>query len=80
MAITLPPLRFKLKRERLGRQATQQLRGQTCLAEAKGFIRDAAKTGRDWPRVEKRMQEIRKELREHFAISADPVPFIEGAG
>ena len=30
-----------------------------AMAEAKGLIRDAAKAGRDWPRVEKRMQEIR---------------------
>ena len=51
-----------------------------AMAEAKGLIRDAAKAGRDWPRVEKRMQEIRKALREHFAIPADPVPYIEGAG
>src|ERR1017187_5436538 len=48
--------------------------------DRKGLIRDAAKAGRDWPRVEKRMQEIRKALREHFAIPADPVPYIEGAG
>src|ERR1022692_4107914 len=39
-----------------------------AMAEEKGLIRDAGKTGRDWPRVEKRMQEIRKALREHFAI------------
>src|ERR1035438_3061118 len=51
-----------------------------AMAEAKGLIRDAAKAGRDWPRVENRMQEIRKALREHFAILADPVPYIEGAG
>jgi hypothetical protein len=51
-----------------------------AMAEAKGLIRDAANAARDWPRVEKRMQEIRKALREHFAISVDPVPYIEGAG
>lgn len=51
-----------------------------ALAEARGTIRDGAKTGRDWPKVEKRMQKIRKALRNHFGISADPVPFVEGTG
>ena len=50
------------------------------LAEEGGILRDAMKTGRAWPKVEKRMQEIRMVLREHFGISADPVPFIEGIG
>jgi hypothetical protein len=50
------------------------------LATERGIIRDAGKTGRTWPKVEKRMQEIRKVLRKHFHISADPVPFVEGTG
>jgi hypothetical protein len=50
------------------------------LAEEDGTIQDAAKTGRTWPRVEKRIQEIRKVLRKHFRISADPIPFVEGTG
>jgi hypothetical protein len=50
------------------------------LAEKRGVIRDAVKTDRTWPKVEKRIQEIRKVLREHFHISADPIPFIEGTG
>jgi hypothetical protein len=33
-----------------------------------------------WPKVENRIQEIRKELRERFHISADPIPFVEGVG
>jgi hypothetical protein len=50
------------------------------LATADGVIRDAAKTGTKWPRVEKRMQEIRSKFREHFGITADPLPFIPGSG
>jgi len=50
------------------------------LAAERGIIRDAAKTGRKWPDVEKRIQEIRKVLRKHFQISADPIPFVEGTG
>ena len=50
------------------------------LAEQGGTIRDAAKAGRTWPKVEKRMQEIRKVLRIHFGISADPIPFIKDTG
>jgi hypothetical protein len=50
------------------------------LAAERGIIRDAAKAGRKWPDVEKRIQEIRKVLRKHFQISADPIPFVEGTG
>jgi hypothetical protein len=51
-----------------------------ALAQTRGIIRDAATTGRSWPKVEKRIQEIRKALRNHFGISTDPVPFVEGTG
>ena len=50
------------------------------LAVERGIIRDATKTGGTWPKVEKRMQEIRKALRNHFGISSDPILFIEGVG
>jgi hypothetical protein len=50
------------------------------MAEQKGVIRDAAKTGQDWPKVEKRVQEIRKVFRKHFGITADPIPFVAGTG
>jgi hypothetical protein len=50
------------------------------MAEEKGIIRDAAKTSATWPKVEKRIQEIRKVLRKHFSITADPIPFIKGTG
>jgi hypothetical protein len=64
-------------RSKKAKQAWETLR---ALAEQGGTIRDAAKTGRTWPKVEKRMQEIRKVLRKHFRISADPIPFVEGTG
>jgi hypothetical protein len=51
-----------------------------ALAQTRGIIRDAATTGRAWPKVEKRIQEIRKALRNHFGISTDPVPFVDGTG
>jgi hypothetical protein len=51
-----------------------------ALAEQNGIIQDGAKTGATWPKVEKRIQEIRKVLRKHFSITADPIQFVEGAG
>lgn len=51
-----------------------------AMAEQDGIIRDGAKTGATWPKVEKRIQEIRKVLRKHFSITADPIPFVEGTG
>jgi hypothetical protein len=50
------------------------------MAELNGIIRDGAKTGADWSKVEKRMQNIRKAFRKHFGIAADPVPFVAGTG
>jgi hypothetical protein len=51
-----------------------------AMAELNGIIRDGAKTNAEWPKVEKRIQEIRKVLRKHFSITADPIPFVEGTG
>ena len=50
------------------------------LAEARGVIQASTKPGGSWVKVEKRMQEIRKALRKHFRILADPVPFVKGTG
>jgi hypothetical protein len=68
---------FEDRRSGKPNQAWETLRG---LAEQGGIIRDTAKTGRTWPKVEKRMQEIRRVLRKHFGISADPIPFVAGTG
>jgi len=50
------------------------------LAENRGVLKDGRTVGEPWPKVEKRIQEIRKVFRELFGISADPVPFVEGVG
>jgi hypothetical protein len=51
-----------------------------AMAEQNGIIRDGTKTGVAWPKMEKRMQLIRKAFRKHFGITADPVPFVAGTG
>jgi len=50
------------------------------LAEQSGLIQAPTKAHRDWSRVEKRIQEIREIFRNHFGISTDPIPFVEGTG
>jgi hypothetical protein len=47
---------------------------------AEGVIRNEREVGLPWPKVEKQIQEIRKILRKHFGISADPVPFVKDLG
>jgi len=51
-----------------------------ALAQRCGVIQDGTAMDQLWPKVEKRIQEIRKILREHFGISADPIPFVSGVG
>jgi hypothetical protein len=51
-----------------------------AMAEQNGIVRDGMKTGVAWPKLEKRMQFIRKAFRKHFGITADPVPFVTGTG
>lgn len=50
------------------------------LAEERGIIRDGKAVGEDWSKVEKRIQEIRKVLREYFGLPNDPIPFVVGTG
>jgi hypothetical protein len=64
-------------RTRNPNQAWEALR---VLAAQRGVIRDGAALNLPWPKVEKRIQEIRRLLREHFHISSDPIPFVEGVG
>jgi hypothetical protein len=47
------------------------------LAERHGSIESEMEAGMDWSRLEKRIQEIRSVLREHFGIASDPIPFLE---
>jgi hypothetical protein len=53
------------------------------LAKERGIIRDHRSSGQTWPQIEKRIQEIRKTLREYFHLSADtadPIPYVPGTG
>ena len=50
------------------------------LAELRGIIRNGTQACLPWPKLEKRVQEIRRVFRKHFSISADPLPFIKGTG
>lgn len=49
------------------------------LAEQNGIVRDAF-AGNKWPSIEKRMQELRRILRETFNAEGDPLPFVKGIG
>jgi len=51
-----------------------------ALAEQRGVTKDAAEMHQPWPKVEKRIQEIRKALRKHFGISDDPIQFVKRVG
>jgi len=50
------------------------------LAAQNGVIRNGVTAGVPWPKVEKRIQEIRKVLRKHFGVADDPIPFVDGVG
>jgi hypothetical protein len=50
------------------------------LAKQGGLIQAPTNEQRHWHLVEKRIQEIRKVLRNHFGISHDPIPYVEGSG
>jgi len=70
---------FGFEDGRTGRpnQAWEALR---VLAQQRGVLQDGTAVNQPWPKVEKRIQEIRKVFRDHFGISADPIPFVEGVG
>jgi hypothetical protein len=64
-----------------GRNEKPNLPWATLRAMAsEGVIRDTAKTGGSWPKIEKHIQEIRRVLREHFGIEEDPIPFVKDVG
>ena len=50
------------------------------LAENRGMLKFAERGIVLWPKVEKRIQEIRKALRNRFGITSDPFLFKEGIG
>ena len=47
------------------------------LAERNGWIESEKEAGMEWPKVEKRIQEIRSALRQYFRITSDPISFVE---
>ena len=50
------------------------------LAEHRGTIRTETEARIRWPKLEKRVQTIRRVFRKHFGISSDPIPFVESIG
>jgi hypothetical protein len=48
-----------------------------ALAESGGVLA-STRTAADWPKLEKRIQEIRKRLRVCFSLDGDPVPYVRG--
>jgi hypothetical protein len=51
-----------------------------ALAHGGGTLRTGAVPGVGWSCIEKRMQEIRKQLRIHTGINGDPIPYQRGIG
>jgi hypothetical protein len=51
-----------------------------AMADERGIIRDGKAGGDRWPKIEKRIQEIRKTLRKYFGLPDDPIPFVDGTG
>lgn len=49
------------------------------IAKLNGTLPDR-KNHRDWPKFEKRIQEIRQRLRRQFRLDEDPLPFTPGTG
>lgn len=50
------------------------------LAENGGLLRDATTAGAKWSSVEKRIQAIRKTLRDLYGFEGDPLPILKGIG
>jgi hypothetical protein len=44
-----------------------------------GGVMASTRTAAEWPKLEKRIQEIRKLLRACFRLAGDPVPYVKGA-
>jgi len=65
-----------------GRSEKPNLAWETLrtLAEQNGTLRQPTRQHETWPHVEKRIQDIRKVLRQYFDIPSDPIPYIEGTG
>jgi hypothetical protein len=68
---------FEDRRSGKPNSAWVMLRG---LSQQGGIIAVAENGPHGWARVEKRAQEIRKRLRQHFGIPTDPLPYIRATG
>jgi hypothetical protein len=51
-----------------------------ALSESDGRIIAAMDSESAWPKVEKRIQEIRKQMRILFGLGGDPIPYVDGTG
>jgi hypothetical protein len=49
-----------------------------ALAESGGVVA-STRTAADWPRLEKRVQELRRVLQAVFKVPDDPIPYRDGA-
>ena len=49
-----------------------------ALAESGGVVA-STRTAADWPRLEKRIQELRRVLQAVFQVPDDPIPYRDGA-
>ena len=49
-----------------------------ALAESGGVVA-STRTAADWPRLEKRIQELRRVLQAVFKVPEDPIPYRDGA-
>ncbi len=50
------------------------------LARNNGVIRHGGEVGEKWPKVEKRIQEIRRAFKNYFGLAGDPIPYVKGLG
>jgi hypothetical protein len=55
-------------------------RAFVALAQDRGMIRSGSRPGSRWAIAEKRVQELRRALKNWFPISTDPIPFVRGIG
>jgi len=50
------------------------------LAESRGALNRKDSTEKNWPQVEKRIQEVRKILRERFGLNDNPLSYVRDVG
>ncbi len=84
--ITTPARTIVRQFEDLGmadKRTSKPTRAWECLqhlAKCQGVISVPESWTPTWPKIEKRVQEIRKWLRTQFGIATDPIPFVKNVG